>query len=1027
MQRLRLVTPTVWAPALIAVLLMTLPVLAGPDEASDQLHQAIALFDAGDYLAAQDVITGIDREELSEQERTLRDDYLNRIQVALIMTQTALDYLDDAEVAIEEGDHDQARTLLEAVLANEYAPTAVLDAARAMLRDLQPAAEPAPAVTAEPTPAPIAGVAPEDAERARVLCGEAAEMVKGGRYDEATRLYQQALELVPGHPDATAGLKRIAEHEQNILGARSGSLIDEIRRADAIAWQRSLTEYRSLEQRIQEEVAGDQYDLAHKLVLSARQVVESARQFADPVTKYEQLRAEVDALANYVRDQEREYNERRVGEIRRRVEQDRRRNLKRFEENKRRQIDSLMKQARQHYKDGDLQAGINVLKQVQVIDPQYHEARWLMDSWDDQLLYEQGAEYRDQLYKQTRRSFLEVEEAKVPWWERVRYPKDWLEIISRPQRNRPGEAPKDALLLSRLDAPVPVDFRADPLQQVIEHFADAHDLNVIVNWTDLRNAGVQPNAPISLQLPQEITLKRALEEVLDQAGGGVVDLGYEVRDGVLSIATQQHLDQRTYTAVYDIHDLLMETPNYNDAPTMAVGREHERHQQRALYGDRPWLFGDDDDDEGDRDPGATRRVRELIELISTAVAPDSWRDAGGSVGSIMEFNGQLVITQNSAGHSQISGLLDKLREQQAIQVAVEARFLTVSSNYLEELGLDLDIYLNQGNAGFDFLQTGIPESPIQTDPVTGGNLLLPRQFSRLGYGPTDPASTGAVGTTFSGPGGQTVVNVTQPYNNPVLIPLGGTNEGNNMTPVPISTNILDFTDPSNLSSDVPGSFAGQAIKPALSIFGSFLDNIQVDFLIRATQADSRTTVLTAPHLVLSNGQTAWVAVQTQTFFVSQLIPQVNVGAAAQAPQTSSVPTGAVLTVQATVSADRRYVKMNLTPGISRLLSLNTFTTNIGGTAGTGFVQIPELATTTVQTTVTIPDGGTLLIGGQKLASEIEIDAGVPVLSKIPILKRAYSSRALAKDEQTLLILVKPQVLIQSEQEEMAFPSFSEAD
>jgi type II secretory pathway component GspD/PulD (secretin) len=71
----------------------------------------------------------------------------------------------------------------------------------------------------------------------------------------------------------------------------------------------------------------------------------------------------------------------------------------------------------------------------------------------------------------------------------------------------------------------------------------------------------------------------------------------------------------------------------------------------------------------------------------------------------------------------------------------------------------------------------------------------------------------------------------------------------------------------------------------------------------------------------------------------------------------------------------------------------------------------------------VPDGGTLLIGGQKLASEAEVEAGVPVLSKIPILKRLYSSRTTVKDEQTLLILVKPQILIQPEQEEMAFPSF----
>ena len=64
----------------------------------------------------------------------------------------------------------------------------------------------------------------------------------------------------------------------------------------------------------------------------------------------------------------------------------------------------------------------------------------------------------------------------------------------------------------------------------------------------------------------------------------------------------------------------------------------------------------------------------------------------------------------------------------------------------------------------------------------------------------------------------------------------------------------------------------------------------------------------------------------------------------------------------------------------------------------------------------------LLIGGQKLTFESEREAGVPVLSKIPLLKRLYSSKATIKDEQVLLILIKPEVLIKEEQEELAHPT-----
>jgi type II secretory pathway component GspD/PulD (secretin) len=249
--------------------------------------------------------------------------------------------------------------------------------------------------------------------------------------------------------------------------------------------------------------------------------------------------------------------------------------------------------------------------------------------------------------------------------------------------------------------------------------------------------------------------------------------------------------------------------------------------------------------------------------------------------------------------------------------------------------------------------------------------------------------------------------------------------------VPIRDSVLSYTNPANLSSDIPGSFAGAGLPPAFNLFGTFLDNIQVDFLIRATQADSRTTVLTAPQLVLFNGQRSWVAVTIQQNFVSTLQPVVAQGAVAQQPQIGTVNSGAVLDVEATVTADRRYVTMTLRPAVTRLLDLVTIPFS-GGAAGGGFgggtalqafVQLPQLSTQTVRTTVSVPDGGTLLIGGQKLASEQEVEAGVPVLSKIPLLKRAYSSRSMVKDEQILLMLIKPKILIQTEQEELAFPGF----
>jgi type II secretory pathway component GspD/PulD (secretin) len=76
--------------------------------------------------------------------------------------------------------------------------------------------------------------------------------------------------------------------------------------------------------------------------------------------------------------------------------------------------------------------------------------------------------------------------------------------------------------------------------------------------------------------------------------------------------------------------------------------------------------------------------------------------------------------------------------------------------------------------------------------------------------------------------------------------------------------------------------------------------------------------------------------------------------------------------------------------------------------------------------VSVPDKGTLLLGGQRLVGEIEKESGVPVLSKIPIINRLFTNRSKVRDEKTLLILIKPTIIIQGEEEEKLFPGLMQA-
>ena len=149
------------------------------------------------------------------------------------------------------------------------------------------------------------------------------------------------------------------------------------------------------------------------------------------------------------------------------------------------------------------------------------------------------------------------------------------------------------------------------------------------------------------------------------------------------------------------------------------------------------------------------------------------------------------------------------------------------------------------------------------------------------------------------------------------------------------------------------------------------------------------------------------------------------------PINHPVPLGVSLAIQAVVSADRRFVRLNLAPTLTNLASatvplfpVTTFITPVfeGGAQGqpipfTQFIQQPDVATVSIQTTVSIPDGGTVILGGLKTLSEGRNEFGPPVLSKLPYIDRLFKNVGYGREAQSLLLMVTPRIIINSEEEE----------
>ena len=91
----------------------------------------------------------------------------------------------------------------------------------------------------------------------------------------------------------------------------------------------------------------------------------------------------------------------------------------------------------------------------------------------------------------------------------------------------------------------------------------------------------------------------------------------------------------------------------------------------------------------------------------------------------------------------------------------------------------------------------------------------------------------------------------------------------------------------------------------------------------------------------------------------------------------------------------------------------------GGGGGSGItVQQPVVEIITVQTTVSVPDGGSVLMGGIKRLKEGRKMAGVPILNKIPYVSRLFRNSGVGRETESLMMMVTPRIIIQEEEEEL---------
>ena len=692
-------------------------------------------------------------------------------------------------------------------------------------------------------------------------------------------------------------------------------------------------------------------------------------------------------------------------------------------------INDYMERARSFLLEKRYEEALGQLEQILAIEPTNNQAQVLKATLKDTIRWREQLRIEKKSDQEELGLLLESMKAGVPYQDEMNYPDDWQELTRRRKEDAmAGRSPEDVVVYKQLDQIVDLSmFNPDmALVDAIDILVNSSDppLTVVVLWGDLdENAFIGQEEPIKMsgQSLSSVRLRTGFERLLQAVGGGLAELDFAIEDGIITIATKESLPTRYETRILNASELFGAPADFQGGMGMGGGG-----MSGGMGGGMSGGMGGMSGGMGGMSGGGMMgggmsggmggmsggmggmsggmggmsgggmggggmgggmmggsmmnryRAYQVMDIIQETIEPDTWYDAGGE-GTIREFSGnQLIVWQTPEVHEKVKDFLDEMIALIGQQVAIETRFLLVDENFLEDIGIDTNIAR---------LNTGWNKINKESDDP---GLLTFGSDAFESYEATEAKDTGISSTLAS------AASATLAVGNPAAA--------------------------------------------FLFSYGGPLDDLQVNFVVRATQMHANSKTLTAPKLVVLSGESGTISVMKNRPYVSGVSFSSDSGPVGDtvAPETIAVnyleqeidqlQTGIMMSVTPTITADKKYVILRIMTSLNDLLDAgldNSLKYSVAGKPETVTWEEPVTENTSIQTRVLVPDQGTVLLGGLTLTAEKEIESGVPILSKIPILNRFFSNRSEVKDKQILLVLVKPTIILKDEAEEDAIAAMEQ--
>lgn len=614
-------------------------------------------------------------------------------------------------------------------------------------------------------------------------------------------------------------------------------------------------------------------------------------------------------------------------------------------------IESKAERAKRLFNEGKLDEALAVFEELEAADPTDLDAKRFIKAI---IVEKRRLSERDQWNTQ-KDMVLDVRRS----WNPPEYAKEEYSATSVFEGRR-MKSERQILMEEKANQVIPeINFTDAQLSDVLKYLSSVTGINIIFD-EDIVKSG--SSAPMEDAEEVGVGEEKRVEETAGAYGAGKSPLSSRVTISLKNVplmeALKYILSSKGLKYRVDEYAILVSTPSRLENVEMETRYYHLSSGSGVFTSMGRRDVSEEGEDavmskSGEGETSMT--IKDVLEQSGVPFPP-------GSKIFLDQRTGTLIVRNTPANLAIVEKILGAL-DVPPFQVAIEAKFVEVTEEVMQELGIEA--FLNS-NFALDYKYNS-----------TEGPFL----------GKANPSSAIMAGTGVNSSAGAPGQNT-------------------------------QFTKGLRFLQNNTGS--STFLNSGGSIFSiATLSQPQLQFILHAMDQCGVANVLSAPKVTTVNNQQAKIEVVTEIIYPSEFEitpPTTNNSGLVITPAVvipsafTTRDTGIILEVTPSVGADRKTINLTLIPEVSELTSWMDY----GIPAGANFNRVPVLqpffSTRNVTTSVIINDGETVVLGGLIRDVTTRYNDKIPVLGDLPAIGRAFRVEGEVSSKKNLLIFVSAHLL-----------------